>query len=202
MDEEEAETIEFQPFTSPCLCLVIGATNSGKTYTTGKIIENFERLFSQKLDRLVVFTNAYNQEFVRHLSKDLPPTVEVVARYGNLKTEHLQVEKLKPRGEGTQSAVILDDHLSSFISAGEELRNRLRDLFLVNVHHNKINVFVLIQSSSFLKSDVLNVLFQNANTFVLTFHKAIVSTQMLLALQRQVYPGGWVGVCELYKVTH
>jgi len=42
------------PFASPYLCLVVGASGSGKTYLISKILMDYEKIFGHKFRKLVI----------------------------------------------------------------------------------------------------------------------------------------------------
>ena len=157
-----AHTVAF-PWLTPCSILVVGPTQSGKTWVTKRIIRERKKMFlpapQSVLYAYSAWQDAYNDMTDVTFHRGLPTS-----------------SQLKPN-----SLVILDDVMQEATSSPDVLK-----LFTVDVHHRNISILFLLQNLYF-QSRFLRTLNLNSQYLMLFGNKRDKLQMNVLA--RQMYPG-------------
>ncbi|MCP4491756.1 MAG: hypothetical protein GY820_31285 [Gammaproteobacteria bacterium] len=173
-----------RPLNPYSINLVLGRSQAGKTTLLNGILKDFERLYSCKIKRLLLAFTSY-QPVYQEIQNRLEPNVSVQLFPKGL-TEELFSAKAqqRPNGGGEDeegcTVIVIDDCLRQMM--GHALEPQLTQLATVDVHHQRLCVFMLLQLASF-KHTALQHVWSNAQYVYLPLHSAKVPTVLCQNLQ-------------------
>lgn len=125
-------------------CILSGVSNCGKTFKAIEFLLRANEIVSQPISKVVIYCNNYQEIYEKLRTK-----YEIVFVNSVSEAEKNLEENC---------CLLIDDKLCELEKNGA-LNTFVTELFVRNVHHNKINVLLLLQS---LFSKNLRTIFNNA----------------------------------------
>ena len=171
--ESQSINTALLPFQTPCSTLVVGSSQSGKTFLTYKIIRQSKGMFTIPPVKIVYCYSAF-QDLYAKMEKEVSninfheglPTSENIEEWSE-KKEHM--------------LLILDDLLGPAADSSD-----IMNLFTIGCHHRNISVIFLMQNM-FPPGKCIRTISLNANYIIcMRSHREKLQ---LNTLGRQILPG-------------
>jgi hypothetical protein len=154
----------FVPVATPCRIICSGASMSGKTVFTFKLIDNIDRIFSPAPKKIIYFYGAWQPLFEEYIHK-----VTFIEGLPSL-------DKIGSTDGGV--FMVIDD---LFLQVGEEMAN----FFTKYSHHSGISLCFITQQF-FYQNKYSRTISLNADIIVL--FKSVRDLMSISYLSRQMYP--------------
>lgn len=158
------------PFVSPCSAVVVGGSQSGKTYFIYRLLKELDTIFTGDTPKRVFFCYASEQALYDKIRSVVPN----ITFHEGLPSDDI-LSNLQSR-----TLLIIDD-------LGIEAVNNqsISRLITVGVHHKQLTVFILHHS---LYSQGKEARLQSQNFNYMVLHRLIRDESSLITLNRQMYP--------------
>ena len=153
-------------FKHPFTCIVNGPTGCGKTHLLFQILENTERLFDLKPERIVYCYSEYQPIFSQYKNTNIEFNEGVIEK-----------QLLDPN---IRNLIIFDDLMDDCSDNSE-----IRDLFTKGSHHRNISVIMLTQNL-FCRGKHFRTMSLNTH-YMIVFKNPRDSSQIKF-LSRQMFP--------------
>ena len=174
--------------------MVLGRSSSGKTQLVTNILQNFDTIYGQRIERFVLVYSVW-QDAYGTMCATLPRDVALFT-YHCLQKEVFDLVKT-PAPRCGLTVLVVDDQADVFLKRTYD--HDLVKLATVYCHHNKTCAFFLLQLSSFKSPPALQILFANSKYFYLSFFKATLPS--ILCNNLQVREHAWNIFSFHYSVT-
>ena len=171
------------PFPERTSISVSGATCSGKTYWTFRLLRNKDEMFI-KPPQKVLYCYGIFQQLYETMEKELP----FVTFHSGLPNDE---ELSQLSSDKYYNLVILDDLMENVTSSPD-----MENLFVQGMHHRNLSILFLNQNMYCKGKHSRSI---NLNTHVLVLMKNPRDVSQLQCLIRQAFPGKSAFVMDAYK---
>lgn len=176
-------SVEMYPFPECTSIAVTGATMSGKSYWTLRLLREKDSMFDKPPEKVLYCYGIY-QPLFEMMEKELP----FVSFHQGLPSEDTLRELSSP---GSCNLVILDDLMETVTSSTE-----MQSLFVKGVHHLHLSV-LYINQNLYCKGKFSRTI--NLNTHIYVLMKNPRDVSQLQCLARQAFLGKSAFLMEAYK---
>jgi len=153
----------------PAAWIVTGSSQSGKTYFTMEVIRNVDKLFSVKLNKIIISYTEYQSSY--EAIRCLDDRISFVKGFDPDLVSNLISNTL----------LIVDDQMTEAVN-----NKKIVDLFTKGVHHNSCSV-IFITQNLFVQGKYSRDI--RLNTHYITIFKSPTAKYQLSFLERQLFPG-------------
>ena len=161
-------------FKTPCSICVVGATGSGKTYWTYKLLQNLNGMFEENVPKKVLYCYGIHQA----LYEDMEACISQLEFHEGIPKKETIEEFTK---EGEHTLIIIDDLIDQLIQSSD-----MELLLTQGCHHKKCSVIYLTQNLFQAGKNARTIAL---NTWYLVLFRNLRDASQITFLAKQIYPG-------------